>query len=162
MTTAPILCTQRCVLEGVTDDDLFVLQQFTDDDLFVRFIPELYDVFISEQSILQFKRNFEVYSQNDDGALWGINVDSVLIGFIAIIDLSFDPVLFYAILPQYRSQGYAKEGVAKVVSYIKKLYPDVRLHSEVFLGNATSLSILKSCGFREVSKAENKIMLELL
>ena len=131
-------------------------------DLFVRFLPELYDVFKSKQSILQFKRNFEVYSQNDDDALWGINVDSILIGFIAIIDLSFDPVLFYAILPQYRSQGYAKEGVATVVSYIKNILPDVRLHSAVFLDNKASLSILKSCGFREVSKAESKIMLELL
>lgn len=162
MSTAPILYTQRCVLEGVTNDDLFVLRQFAYDNLFVRFLPELYDVFKSEQSILQFKRNFEVYSQNDDGALWGINVDSVLIGFIAIIDLSFDPVLFYAILPQYRNQGYAKEGVSAVVSYMKKLHPDVRLHSEVFLDNAASLSILKSCGFRESRKTENKIMLQLL
>lgn len=99
--------------------------------------------------------HFDTYAQNEDGTLWGIETEDTLIGFVAIMDISYDPILFYALHPHYRNQGYAKEAVAEVVRYFKDKHPNLHLHTEVYNDNHASISILQSCGFK-ISGKENK------
>lgn len=131
------------------------------DEQFQRFLPEMYNAVKTEEEFLQLMRHFDTYVQNEDGALWGIEAEDNLIGFVAIMDLSYDPILFYAMHPHYRNQGYAKEAVVEVVRYFKDKHPNLHLHTEVYNDNHVSISILQSCCFMVSAKENEKIMLTL-
>lgn len=121
----------------------------------------MYNAVKTEEEFLQLMRHFDTYVQNEDGALWGIEAEDMLIGFVAIMDISYDPILFYAMHPHYRNQGYAKEAVAEVVRYFKDKHPNLHLHTEVYNDNHASISILQSCGFKISGKDQKKTMLTL-
>lgn len=121
----------------------------------------MYKAVKTEVEFLQLMNHFDTYAQNEDGALWGIETQDMLIGFVVIMDISYDPILFYALHPHYRSQGYAKEAVAEVVRYFKDKHPNLHLHTEVYNDNHASISILQSCGFKISGKDQKKTMLTL-
>ena len=161
MNNFPTLHTKRCILREISRRELSTLREIIEDEQFQRFLPELYDTVKTEEELLQLMRHFDTYVQNEDGALWGIETQDMLIGFVAIMDISYDPILFYAMHPHYRSQGYAKEAVAEVVRYFKDKHPNLHLHTEVYNDNHVSISILQSCGFKISSKENKKTMLTL-
>ena len=131
MKTFPTLHTKRCLLREITRDEIPTLREIIEDELFQRFLPELYDTVKTEEGLLQLMRHFDTYVQNEDGALWGIETKGALAGFVAIIDISYDPILFYAIHPNYRNQGYAKEAVSGVVRYFKEKHPNLNLYTQI-------------------------------
>ena len=161
MITFPVLHTKRCILREILQEETPTLRQIIEDGLFQRFLPELYDAVKTEVELLQLMRHFETYVQNDDGALWGIETEGLLVGFVAIMDISYDPILFYAVHPHYRNQGYAKEAVLEVVRHFKEKHPKLNLHTEVYIENIASISILQSCGFKATGKEKGKILLSL-
>lgn len=161
MNTFPTLHTKRCFLREITQDETPILREIIEDEQFQRFLPEMYDTVKTEEGLLQLMRHFDTYVQNNDGALWGIETEGALAGFVAIMDISYDPILFYAMHPNYRNQGYAKETVADVVKDFKKEHPNRALHTEVYKDNHASIAILQSCGFVVSGKENEKIMLTL-
>ena len=108
----------------------------------------------------KFLSSFDAYAQNGDGFLWGIWKQSYLIGFVAIMDLSYDPTIFYAIHPEYRNKGYAKEVVAEVVVHYRTISKSP-LHTEVYPFNLASLAVLTFCGFHKISNRGSKLLLTL-
>ena len=161
MNTVPQLHTDRCTLSAVTQSDIPVLLQIMDDAETRRFLPELFEEFHTAESLQQFVASFGKYMTHDEGVLWGIRKDDTLIGFIAIMDISTNPSLFYAMHPNYRNQGYAKETVSEVVRYFKEKHPNLNLHTEVYNDNHASIAILQSSGFIVSAKENEKIMLTL-
>lgn len=161
MITFPTLHTKRCFLREITQDETPILREIIEDEQFQRFLPEMYDTVKTEEGLLQLMRHFDTYVQNEDGALWGIETEGALAGFVAIMDISYDPILFYAIHPHYRHQGYAKESVSEVVRYFEEKYPNLNLHTEVYKDNLASIAILQACGFVVSSRENEKIMLTL-
>lgn len=161
MTTFPKLNTRRCVLRRVTLDDIPSLRQIIDDELFLRFLPDLYEMVRTNDGLKRFIRIFDTYIHNDDGVLWGITIGESLVGFIAIMDLSYDSVLFYAVHPEYRNQGLAKESFAAVLDYCRTCFPGLYLHTEVYEDNKVSIKLLEDNGFRIIGKNGNKILLKL-
>lgn len=161
MTTFPEHNTRRCVMRRVTPDDIPALRQIIDDELFLRFLPELYKMVRTNDGLQRFIRIFDTYVQNDDGVLWGITTGGSFVGFIAVMDLSYDPVLFYAVHPKYRNQGIAKESVAAVLDYCRRCFPGLDLHTEIYEDNQASIRLLEDCGFRNIGKKGNKILLFL-
>ena len=156
----PILYTERCKLDRITLHDMDILRDIVEDNVFRLYLPELYEVVHDNDGIHQFLRSFDMYAQKGDGFLWGIRKNTVLIGFVAIMDVSYDPIVFYAIHPEYRNKGYAKEVVAEVVAYYRTL-SKTPLHTEVYPLNQASLSVLTSCGFQITGSKDNKLMLSL-
>ncbi len=161
MNTFPPLHTKQCILREITRDEIPTLREIIEDELFQRFLPELYDTVKTEEGLLQLMRHFDTYVQKDDGALWGIETEGALVGFVAIMDISYDPILFYAMHPHYRNQGYAKEAVSEVVRSFKDKHPNLHLHTEVYNDNHVSISILQSCGFMVSAKENEKNLLTL-
>lgn len=159
MNTFPALHTKRCILREISRRELPTLREIIEDKQFRRFLPEMYNAVKTEEELLQLMRHFDTYVQNEDGALWGIETQDMLIGFVAIMDISYDPILFYALQPNYRNQGYAKEAVAEIVRYIKEKHHNLHLHTEVYNDNHASISILQSCGFKISGKVQKKTML---
>lgn len=161
MISFPTLHTKRCILREISRRELSTLREIIEDEQFQRFLPELYDTVKTEEELLQLMSHFDTYVQNEDGALWGIETQDMLIGFVAIMDISYDPILFYAMHPHYRNQGYAKEAVAEIVKYFKEKHYNLHLHTEVYNNNYASISILQSCGFNISGKEQKKNMLML-
>ena len=148
MNSFPTLHTERCTLSEITQCDIPVLRQILDDAETKRFLPELCEEFSTTESLQQFIASFDKYLFHDEGILWGIRKEDMLIGFIAIMDISSNPTLFYAMHPDCRNQGCAKESVSGVIKHIKVIFPNLKLKTEVYNDNQASISILQSCGFK--------------
>jgi len=159
MKNVPELHTRRCVLREITPIETEALHQMFDDELFMRFLPELYDMVKTEDGLLQFLHSFETYAKDGEGILWGIETSGVLIGFVAIMDISYDPLLFYTTHPHYRRQGFAKEVVSEIVRFFKEEHPYQELSTEVYQDNQASLAILQHCGFVVSGRQGNKILM---
>ena len=156
----PILYTNRCRLDRITLLDMDMLRDIVEDITFRLFLPELYNLVHNVDGMYQFLSSFDAYAQNGDGFLWGIWMQSYLVGFVAIMDISHEPTLFYAMHREYRDKGYAKESVAQVVAHYKTI-SKAPLQTEVYQSNIPSLSILASCGFQVVGAKDNKFLLKM-
>lgn len=156
----PILYTKRCKLDRITLQDMDILRDIVEDNLFRLYLPELYEVVHDVEGIHQFLRSFDTYAQKGDGFLWGIRKNTVLIGFVAIMDMSYDPIIFYTIHSEYRNKGYAKEVVAEVVAYYRTI-SKAPLQTEVYMINHASLAVLVFCGFQIVGNKDDKLLLKL-
>lgn len=156
----PILYTKRCRLDRITLLDMDMLRDIVEDITFRHFLPELYDLVHNVDGMYQFLSSFDAYAQNGDGFLWGIWKQSYLVGFVAIMDISYEPTLFYAMHREYRDKGYAKESVAQVVAHYKTI-SKTPLQTEVYQSNIPSLSILATCGFQVVGAKDNKFLLKM-
>ena len=156
----PILYTKRCRLDRIILHDMDMLRDIVEDILFQLFLPELYELVYSVDGMSQFLSSFDTYAQNEDGFLWGIWKQNYLIGFVAIMDISHEPTIFYAMHREYRDKGYAKESVAQVVAHYKTI-SKAPLQTEVYKSNIPSLFILASCGFQVTGRKGNKYLLTL-
>lgn len=156
----PILYTKRCKLDRITLHDVDMLRDIVEDVQFRLFLPELYELMHNIDGMHRFLNSFDTYAQNGEGFLWGIWKQSYLIGFVAIIDMSYEPTIFYAMHRKYRDKGYTKETVAKVVAYYKSI-SNIPLRTEVYQSNLPSIFILTSCGFQVTGNKANKILLTL-
>jgi len=101
----PILYTNRCRLDRITLHDVDMLRDIVENSQFRLFLPELYELVQKFDGMYKFLSSFDTYAQNGDGFLWGIWKQSYLIGFVAIMDMSYDPTIFYAVHPEYRNKG---------------------------------------------------------
>ncbi len=156
----PILYTKRCRLDRITLQDMDMLRDIVEDFQFRLFLPELYEVVQNVEGMCQFLRSFDDYAQNGEGFLWGVWKQSYLIGFVAIMDMSYEPTIFYAMHREYRDKGYAIESVAQVMAHYKTI-SKAPLQTEVYQSNIPSLSILASCGFQVVGAKDNKFLLKM-
>lgn len=97
-----------------------------------RFLPHLttdVDKFICDMKIAESKGL---------GKFWIIRLDNIGIGFISIYDLTENPFIFYAILPEFRNNGY----MHNAIKLIEKEYSLV-LSTIVDNNNEASIMILK-------------------
>lgn len=147
MKNVPRLHTKRCSMTGITLYDITNLQEIVEDELFQRFMPELYELVHTIEGLTNFIQTFRTLTQKNDGFLWGVKINNHLIGFVAIMDLTYEPILFYAMHPFHRSKGYTKACVMEVIRFLKKI-TDKQLKTEVYNDNEASLSLLKDCGFK--------------
>ena len=92
----PILYTKRCRLDRITLHDVDMLRDIVEDVQFRLYLPELYELMHNFDGMHRFLNSFDTYAQNGDGFLWGILKQSYLIGFVAIMDISYEPTIFYA------------------------------------------------------------------
>lgn len=154
----PVLYTKKCRLDKIILHDMDMLRDIVEDIQFRLFLPELYEMVHNVDGMYQFLSSFDTYAQNGNGFLWGIWKQSYLIGFVAIMDMSCEPTIFYAMHRDYRDKGFTKEAVAEVVTYYKSI-SNTPLHTEVYQSNLPSLSILTSCGFQITGSKDDKCLL---
>lgn len=154
----PVLYTKKCRLDKIILHDMDMLRDIVEDIQFRLFLPELYEMVHNVDGMCQFLSSFDTCAQNGNGFLWGIWKQSYLIGFVAIMDMSCEPTIFYAMHRDYRDKGFTKEAVAEVVTYYKSI-SNTPLHTEVYQSNLPSLSILTSCGFQITGSKDDKCLL---
>ena len=157
MSYTPEINTKHCLLVRISEDEIPVLKEIFDDIETRKFLPELYELLDFDDGTAKFASIFDLYAQNDEGFLWGIKHRGLLIGFVAIMDFSCSPTLFYAMHRNYRSQGYMKESIREIILYLHKTKKCSYIQTEVYETNISSISLLKSIGFVKTDKRNNKI-----
>jgi len=80
------------------------------------------------------------------GMLWGIFLKGHFVGFIGLVDLPYEPILFYAMDKNNRMKGIMKECVNKVTTHVHDCgFPLIK--TQVHKGNLASIRVLVDCGY---------------
>lgn len=157
MNPFPEINTRYSVLTRISEDKLGILKELFDDADTRRFLPELYELLDSPDGLQNFIATFVYYSQNDEGYLWGIKHSDEFVGFIAVMDLSDDPVLFYATHPNHRFRGYMKDALQCVLGYLSNKKAVRTISTDVYKGNNISINILQQLGFCVCREDDKKV-----
>lgn len=157
MNPFPEINARHSVLTRISEDALGILRDIFDDADTRRFLPELYELLDSYNGIQKFVSTFDLYTQNDEGYLWGIKNSDEFVGFIAVMDLSDDPALFYATHPNHRSRGYMKDALQSVLGYLSNQKTVRTISTDVYKENNISINILQQLGFCVCREDDKKV-----
>lgn len=161
MTELPVLKSTRCVLNRITEEDIPVIRQIFNDWLTKKYLPELWTLVKTDEGIKQMLSSFYTLMAQDEGMIWGVRLNGDMIGFVAFMDLSYNPTIMYAMHPAYRSNGYMKECVRVTVRYIFDETECQFIQTEVNNGNNRSVGLLQSVGFYIAEKDNGKTHLKM-
>ena len=146
--SVPTLQSEHCTLNKIERNDIAALRTIFSDAYTQRYLPDLCDIAQTNEGIKQILKSFRTYLSKNEGILWGIRKHDTLIGFVATMDLSTNPTIFFAMHPKYRNQGYMQENVRLVTQYICDSKLTNELHTEVDVNNIASQKVLERCGYK--------------
>lgn len=146
--SVPTLQSDHCTLDEIEENDIAALRTIFSDADTQRYLPDLCDIAQTDDGIKQILKSFCTYLSKKEGILWGIRKHDTLIGFVATMDLSTNPTIFFAMHPKYRNQGYMQESVRLATQYICGTKLTNELHTEVDLNNIASQKVLERCGYK--------------
>lgn len=146
--SVPTLQSDHCTLNEVEENDIAAMRTIFSDADTHRYLPDLCDIAQTNDGIKQILKSFRTYLQKNEGIFWGIRKHDTLIGFVAAMDLSTNPTIFFAMHPKYRNQGYMQESVRMVTQYICDAKLTNELHTEVDANNIASQKVLERCGYK--------------
>ena len=147
MNPFPGINARHSVLTRISEDVLGILKEIFEDADTRRFLPELYELLDSSNGIQKFVSTFDLYTQNEEGYLWGVKHCDELVAFVAVMDLSDIPVLFYATHPNHRSKGYMKDALCGVIDYLSYKRTIRTISTDVYKENSISIALLQQLGF---------------
>ncbi len=153
----PEIITRHGVLTRISEDELGILKEIFDDAETKRFLPELYELLNSPGGLRKLIAAFGMYAQNDEGCLWSIKHNGELVGFVAVMDLSDAPALFYATHPNHRSKGYMKDALCGVIDYLSYKKAIRTISTDVYKENSISIALLQQLGFCACKEDDKKV-----
>lgn len=157
MNPFPEINTRHSALTRISEDALGVLKEIFEDVETRRFLPELYELLDSSNGIQKFVSTFDLYTQNDEGYLWGVKHCDELVGFVAVMDLSDIPVLFFAMHPNHRFRGYMKDALQSVLVHLSNQKAVRTISTDVYKENNISINILQQLGFCVCREDDKKV-----
>ena len=155
----PEIITRCSVLIRISEDALDILKEIFDDAETRRFLPELYELIDSPDGLRKLVATFGSYVQNEEGYLWGVKQNGEMVGFVAVMDLSDVPVLFYATHPNHRSKGYMKNALCRVFDYLNCKKAIRTISTNVYKENYVSINLLQQLGFCVCKEDDKKVYL---
>lgn len=141
MNCLPEIAVSGCKLAKITSMDVKHIRKIAENEAFKTYMPELYELLKTEEGCHAFWASFVKQEQEGCGYLWGIKNQSMLIGFVGIMDIPDNSTIFYAMHPMYRCKGYAKECVRTVVLWYNNHFSGYPLYTEIDVENKASLHI---------------------
>lgn len=157
MSPTPEITTRHSVLTRISEDESCLLKETFEDADTRRFLPELYKLLDSPDGLQNFVTAFDYYTQNDEGYLWGVKHSNEFVGFVAVMDLSDVPVLFYAMHPNHRSKGYMKDALCGVINYLSDKKAIRTISTDVYKENSISTTLLQQLGFCVCKEDDKKV-----
>lgn len=157
MNPFPEINSRHSALARISESELDILKEIFDDADTRRFLSELYELLDSSNGIQKFVSTFDLYTQNDEGYLWGVKHDDELVAFVAVMDLSDIPVLFYATHPNHRFRGYMKDALQSVLGYLSNQKAVRKISTDLYKGNNISINILQQLGFCVCREDDKKV-----
>lgn len=156
MNPFPEINSRHSALARISESELDILKEIFDDADTRRFLPELYELLDYPDGLQNFIATFVYYSQNDEGYLWGVKHCDELVAFVAVMDLSDIPVLFYATHPNHRSRGYMKDALQSVLGYLSNQKAVRTISTDVYKENSISIALLQQLGFCVCNEDDKK------
>lgn len=153
--SVPTLQSDYCTLNEIGENDIAAMRTIFSDADTQRYLPDLCDIAQTNEGIKQILKSFRTYLSKNEGILWGIRKHDTLIGFVATMDLSTNPTIFFAMHPKYRNQGYMQESVRLATQYICDTKLTNELHTEVDVNNIASRKVLERCGYSTYDVVNN-------
>ena len=147
MNPFPEINSRHSALARISESELDILKEIFEDVETRRFLSELYELLDSSNGIQKFVSTFDLYTRNDEGYLWGFKHCDELVGFVAVMDLSDIPVLFYAMHSNHRSRGYMKDALQSVLGYLSNQKAIRTISTDVYKENSISIALLQQLGF---------------
>ena len=157
MNPFPEINARHSVLTRISEDALGILKEIFEDAETKRFLPELYEILDTPDGHHRFTSTFDLYAQNDEGYLWGIKHNSEIVGFVAVMDISSDTTLFYAMHPNYRSCGYMKDALENVLDYLSNHKVVRTISTDIYKNNSISINLLQQLGFCVCREDDKKV-----
>lgn len=157
MNLFPEIMTKHSALTRISENALGLLKDIFDDAETRRFLPELYELIDSPDGLQNFVTTFDNYTQNGEGYLWGIKHSDEFVGFVAVMDLSDAPVLFYAMHPNHRSKGYMKDALCGAIDYLSYKRAIRTISTDVYKENSISTNLLQQLGFCVCKEDDKKV-----
>ena len=157
MNPLPEINSRHSVLTRISEDALGILKEIFEDAETKRFLPELYEILDTPDGLHRFTSTFDLYAQNDEGYLWGIKHNSEIVGFVAVMDISCDTTLFYAMHPNYRSCGYMKDALENVLDYLSNHKVVRTISTDIYKNNSISINLLQQLGFCVCREDDKKV-----
>jgi ribosomal-protein-alanine N-acetyltransferase len=146
----PILETERLILRELNEDDtLAIFNCFSNKDV-LRYYGQ--NPFTSTEQVKQIINNFSKNYAEKRGIKWGIKIKGTtnIIGTIGFQEWSSEHKradISYALFPEQWGKGYAREAVAKVISFGFNELELMRIGAVVFVENDASNKLLEKIGF---------------
>lgn len=156
MNPFPEINSRHSAIARISESELDILKEIFDDADTRRFLPELYELLDYPDGLQNFIATFVYYSQNDEGYLWGVKHCDELVAFVAVMDLSDIPVLFYATHPNHRSRGYMKDALQSVLGYLSNQKAVRTISTDVYKENSISIALLQQLGFCVCNEDDKK------
>lgn len=157
MNPFPEINARHSVLTRISEDALDILKEIFEDAETKRFLPELYEILDTPDGLHRFTSTFDLYAQNDEGYLWRIKHNSEIVGFVAVMDISCDTTLFYAMHPNYRSCGYMKDALENVLDYLSNHKVVRTISTDIYKNNSISINLLQQLGFCVCREDDKKV-----
>lgn len=157
MNPFPEINARHSAFARISESELDILKEIFDDADTRRFLPELYELLDSFDGLQNFVTTFDYYTLNDEGYLWGVKQSGKLVGFVAVMDLSDIPALFYATHPNHRSRGYMKDALQSVLGYLSNQKAVRTISTDVYKENNISINILQQLGFCVCREDDKKV-----
>ncbi len=138
-----------------SDDASDLLEYYTrNKDFLSKFEPhrdeEFYTVEVQKQSLIE---NYKEFIKGE-GAHFGIYKAEKMIGRIRIYNIVHgvfkSAFIGYSMDEQYQGNGYMKEAVSLVVTYVYEELGLHRIEATTLVDNEKSQRVLKACGFNEL------------
>ena len=92
-------------LSSFSSRDRDWLSELLTDEEVRKFLPQL------TTDVDKFIHDMEIAEQEGLGKFCIIRLDNIGVGFISIYDLTENPFIFYAMLPEFRNKGYMKQAI---------------------------------------------------
>lgn len=135
----------RLVLKIMTKKDAYELFNL----IIIDDVRSNIDAFSTIASITDAEELIDAFSesyQEGNGIMWGVFKEEHFVGVIGLCDLSFEPIVFYAMDTKWRMQGIMKQCVEKVTTCVRNLgYSSIK--TQVHPDNIASKRVLVRCGY---------------
>ena len=158
-TPFPIIDSKHLLLRRITPGDTDDMFEMRKDPRMYEFLNAKVDENIDETKIYIDKMNQGIYENK--WIIWAIEhkQSSKVIGTICIWNISKEESsgeLGYGIIPAYQGKGLMKESLVSVIDYGFKVIGLELMEAYTEEHNATSIKLLESCEFVEVSRVDEK------
>lgn len=157
MNYTPNIRSKYSLLTRISEDDMDILREVFEDVETRRFLAELYSLLDASSGLKEFVSIFDLYAQNGDGYLWGIKHNNKLVGFIAVMDISCEATVFYAMHPNFRSYGYMSDALQSILEYLGNQKTVRTMSTEVYKENDISINLLQQLNFCVCQEDDKKV-----
>lgn len=156
----PVIATNRCIMREISKENYIDFFYILKDRDIEYNLQEFCCLFNSLADVKEMMGIFLELWEERISCLWGIYINTELIGFIGLLDIPTYATIFYGLRNKFSSKGIMTECVEALCRFMvsNKLAPHIFSH--ILRENIASIRVLEKCGFKRFDFCDHKIILK--